>query len=94
MSESQNAVANSYLHIEQVDEMLKAWQAECADHPALHNQGNVLRDRLAKLNAHIETPIDGITVSGWGVWAGQAIRPDVCRYIAGKINNLLAASQP
>ncbi|MDM9643840.1 hypothetical protein [Rhizobium sp. S163] len=32
-----------------VEKMIRDWQAECADHPALHNQGNVLLDRLKAL---------------------------------------------
>ena len=72
---------------------VKAWQQECANHPAIYNQGNVLRDRLAKLTADIETPITEVDVSGWGVWAGQAIQVPVARHIAGKINTLIAASK-
>lgn len=82
----------TYLHVEQVDDMIKDWQQGCSDHPAIYNQGNVLRDRLTKLTADIETPIDEITVSGWGVWAGHAIPVAVCRHIAGKINSLIAAA--
>lgn len=84
--------AVSYLHIEVVDEMIRNWQAECADHPALYNQGNVLRDRLAKLQPHVETPISEVDVTGWGVWAGHAIPIPVARYIAGKINDLIAGA--
>lgn len=29
-----------------VEQMIKEWQSECANHPALHNQANVLLDRL------------------------------------------------
>lgn len=32
-----------------VEKMIRDWQAECVDHPALHNQGNVLLDRLKAL---------------------------------------------
>jgi len=32
-----------------VEKMIRDWQAECASHPALHNQGNVLLDRLKAL---------------------------------------------
>ncbi len=83
----------TYVHIEQVEDMIKAWQQECADHPALYNQGNVLRSRLAKLTADIEMPVTEVDVSGWGVWAGQAIERKVARHIAGKINALIAASK-
>jgi hypothetical protein len=82
----------TYLHIEAVDEMIREWQAECADHPALYNQGNVLRDRLAKLQAHIDGPITYVDVTGWGVWAGHAIPIPVAKYIAEKINSLLAGA--
>jgi hypothetical protein len=30
----------------EVEKMIKDWQSECANHPALHNQANVLLDRL------------------------------------------------
>jgi len=39
----------SYVRTEQVESMIKAWQEECRGHPALFNQGNVLRDRLAAI---------------------------------------------
>jgi hypothetical protein len=81
----------TYVHVEQVEDMIKAWQQECADHPALYNQGNVLRDRLERLTADIETPITEVDVRGWGVWAGQAIEGTVARHIAGKVNSLMAA---
>lgn len=29
-----------------VEALIREWQAECADHPSLHNQGNVLLGRL------------------------------------------------
>lgn len=32
-----------------VDQMIKTWMTEVADHPAIHNQGNVLRKKLAAL---------------------------------------------
>ena len=32
-----------------VEKMIRDWQAECADHPALYNQANVLLDRLKAL---------------------------------------------
>lgn len=32
-----------------VEKMIRDWQTECADHPALHNQGNILLDRLRAL---------------------------------------------
>lgn len=36
-----------------VEKMIRDWQAECADHPALHNQGNVLLGRLKALKASL-----------------------------------------
>lgn len=41
----------SYVTVQSVEDMIKAWQEECADHPALYNQANVLRDRLSAINA-------------------------------------------
>lgn len=32
-----------------VETMIRSWQSECKDHPALHNQGNVLLSRLEVL---------------------------------------------
>ncbi len=82
----------TYLHVEAVEDMIKNWQQDCADHPAIYNQGNVLRDRLDKLTADIETPITWIDVSAWSVWKNHAIPVDVAEYIAGKVNSLLAAT--
>jgi hypothetical protein len=36
-----------------VEKMIRDWQAECAEHPALHNQGNVLLDRLKALKSSL-----------------------------------------
>ena len=32
-----------------VEKMIRDWQEECVNHPALHNQGNVLLDRLKSM---------------------------------------------
>lgn len=34
-----------------VERMIAEWQGECQSHPALYNQGNVLRDRLKDIQA-------------------------------------------
>lgn len=83
----------TYVHIDAVHDLVKQWQADCSKHPAIYNQANVIRDRLDKLVADIETPIDHITVSGWGVWAGHTIPVAVCRHIASKVNSLLAGKR-
>lgn len=40
---------SEYVERGQVDRMIKDWQADCADFPAIHNQGNVLRDKLSDI---------------------------------------------
>lgn len=44
-----------------VERMIKDWQAECANHPALHNQGNVLLDRLEAVVPALEAVSAKIT---------------------------------
>ncbi len=42
--------APDYILRSEVDRMIKDWQAGCANFPAIYNQGNVLRDRLAAIS--------------------------------------------
>lgn len=39
----------SVVSLDAADQMIKEWMAEVADHPAIYNQGNVLRNKLAEL---------------------------------------------
>lgn len=41
-----NVVGRETIMKADVEKMIRDWQAECGEHPALHNQGNVLLDRL------------------------------------------------
>lgn len=54
-----------------VEKMIRDWQVECDDHPALHNQGNVLLDRLKALKPSL-TMNDFLT--GMDYIAEQAVQ--------------------